>query len=121
MFLINIKSEIQEDIDCYYKRYISILHGKEKEKDALFYKVNNKNNFLAFIYTQNFCGGFCRDLFFDHLRCQHNKGMLSGVNPKDLGLTYWKADVLYDDVFDNYKKQIKETFDKYDKFKRFFL
>jgi len=121
LFLINIKSEIQEDIDCYYKRYIPILHGKEKEKDALFYKVNNKNNFLAFIYTQNFCGGFCRDLFFDHLRCQHNKGMLSGVNPKDLGLTYWKADVLYDDVFDNYKKQIKETFDKYDKFKRFFL
>lgn len=117
LFLINIQDK---DINCFYKRYTPILHGKEKENDALFYKVNDKNKFLAFVRTENFCGGFCRDLFFDHLRCQHNKGMLSGVNPQDLGLSHWKADTLYRGVFDNYKKQIRSTFEKYKKFSHYF-
>jgi len=117
LFLINIEDK---DINCFYKRYTPILHGKETEKEAVFYKANDKNKFSAFIHTQNFCGGFCRDLFFDNLRCQHNKGMLSGVNPQDLGLSYWKFDTLYRGVFDDYKKQIKETFDKYNKFRKFF-
>jgi len=119
LFLINIKGEDRKNIDCYYKRYTSILHKKTKEKDEAFYKVNNGNNFLAFIHTKNFCGGFCRDLFFDHLRCQHNKGMLSGVNPQDLGLTHWRLDILYSGVYDNYRKQIKTTLNKYKKFERF--
>jgi len=117
LFLINKKGE---DMNCFYKRYTSILHGKQEENRESFYEVNDKNDFLAFVHEKNFCGGFCRDLFFDHLRCQHSKGMLSGINPQDLGLSYWKADVLYKGVFDNYKKQIRETFGKYNKFKKFF-
>jgi len=117
LFVINIENE---KINCFYKRYTSILHGKQKENEAPFYKVNDDtSNFLAFIHTENFCGGFCRDLFLDSLRCQHNKGMLSGVNPQDLGLSHWKYDTLYKGVFDDYKKQIKETFDKYNRFRKF--
>jgi len=116
LFVINIENK---DINCFYKRYTPILHKKEKENEAKFYKVNDKNKFLGFIHEDNFCGGFCRDLFFDHLRCQHNKGMLSGINPKDLGLSYWKFDTLYRGVFDDYKKQIRETLDKYNKYKKF--
>lgn len=117
LFLINIKDK---DINCFYKRYTPILHGIETENEALFYKVDDKNKFLAFIHTENFCGGFCRDLFFDHLRCQHNKGMLSGIDPLDLGLSHWKEGVLYKGVFDDYKKQIRETFNKYQKYSKYF-
>lgn len=117
LFLINI---IDKGINCYYKRYTSILHGKQKENEAPFYEVNNGNKLLAFKPEKNFCGGFCRDLFFDHLRCQHNKGMLSGVDPQDLGLSHWKRDVLYKGVFDDYKKQIRETFNKYNEYSKFF-
>lgn len=109
-----------KDVDCYYKRYTPLLHNVEKESSAEFYKVNDGNKFLAFIHESNFCGGFCRDLFFDYLRCQHDKGMLSGVNPQDLGLSYWKFDALYKGVFDDYKKQIRETFDKYKKYQKYF-
>lgn len=118
LFLINIKGKDKKNIDCYYKRYTPILHGKIKESDEVFYKVNDENGFLAFIRLENFCGGFCRDLFFDHLRCQHNKGMLSGINPQDLGLTHWKKDVLYEGVYDNYKKQILETLNRYIKYEK---
>lgn len=117
LFLINIKGK---NINCYYRRYTPILHDLNKENEVSFYEVNEGNNFLAFIHTPTFCGGFCRDLFIDHLRCQHYKGMLSGVDPKDLGLSYWKADRLYKGVFDDYKKQIRETFDKYKKYSKFF-
>lgn len=116
LFVININNK---DINCFYKRYTPILHKKEKENEAKFYKVNDKNDFLAFVPEKNFCGGFCRDLFFDHLRCQHNKGMLSGINPEDLGLSHWKLDALYKGVFDNYRKQIRETLNKYNKYRKF--
>lgn len=120
VFLFLIKVEGGR-IGCYYKRYTSILHGKTKERNELFYKVNDDNKFIAFKYEngKDFCGGFCRDLFFDHLRCQHNKGMLSGINPQELGLTYWRSDTLYEGVYDNYKEKIKETIDRYNKFKKF--
>ena len=119
MFLLNINGKNKENIDCYYKRYTPIVHKKARENSEVFYKVNDKNEFLAFKHEKSFCGGFCRDLFFDHLRCQHNKGMLSGINPQDLGLTHWKADVLYEGVFDNYKEKIKDTLKKYKRFEKF--
>lgn len=119
LFLLNINGKNKENIGCYYKRYTPIVHKKAKENNEVFYKVNDKNEFLAFKHEKRFCGGFCRDLFFDHLRCQHNKGMLSGINPQDLGLTYWRADVLYEGVFDNYKEKIKDTLEKYKRFEKF--
>ena len=72
-------------------------------------------------FVNNNTGGFCRDLFIDHLRCQHNKGMLSGANPKDLGLNYYQKDVLYKGVFESYKDKIKSTFEMYKKFSKYFL
>lgn len=118
LFLVNIKGK---NMICFYRRYTPILHGKQEENGAPFYQVNDGSEFIALTPTPEGPGGFCRDLFIDHLRCQHNKGMLSGVDPEDLGLkNYYKKNVLYKDVFDNYEKQIKSTFEKYKKFSRYF-
>lgn len=120
LFFVNISGKNGEDIDCFYKRYTPVLHNTNDEEKEVFYKVNDKNNFFAFVRKKDFCGGFCRDLYMDHLRCQHNKGILSGINPQDLGLNYWNKDVLYKGVFDDYKEQIRETFCRYNKFKSLF-
>lgn len=113
LFLINIDGK---KINCFYKRYTAILHKNDKEKETPFYKANDENKFLAFKRTTNFCGGFCRDLFLDHLRCQHNKGMLSGIDPKDLGLCpHWRKDAIYKGVFDDYIDKIEETYNNYQK------
>lgn len=119
LFLVNVKDT---KLDCFYRRYTSILHQRLNQNEGSFYQVNNGNKFIAFRNKKGWPGGFCRDLFLDHLRCEHNKGMLSGVDPKDLGLTeHYIKDALYKGVFEDYKKQIQETFDKYKKFSKFFV
>lgn len=121
LFFVNIKGDNKGKIDCFYKRYTPILHNINDEEKEVFYKVNNEGEFLAFVPKKDFYGGFCRDLYIDHLRCQHNKGMLSGIDPKDLGLlNYWEKETLYKGVFDDYKEKIKETFYKYNRLKPLF-
>lgn len=119
LFLVKIQNNKP---DCFYKRYTPILHNKSKELDEKFYKVIGEEGFLAYKYKKDHerDGGFCRDLFIDHLRCQHNKGMLSGIDPKDIGLKYYQKDVPYKDVFDHYKDKIKKTFQKYKEFEQYF-
>lgn len=63
---------------------------------------------------------FVEICFFDYLRCQHKKGNISGVNPNDLGLKGWSRESLYKGVFDQYKKEIRETYNRYNIFKQFF-
>lgn len=99
----------------YYKRYTPILHKLQTVKNEPFYLVSARSGeFKAYVDGSDRTGGFCRDLFFDHLRCQHNKGLLSGIDPKDLGLKGWKKDVLYKKVYDQYLDKIMGTFSKYE-------
>lgn len=104
---------------AFYKRYTTVLHGIDTEESLPFYLANMDTKLQAYIYKER-TWGFCRDLFFDHLKCQHYRGMLSGVNPDDLGLSGWKQDALYKGVFDHYKERIKKTYAKYEKWKSFF-
>lgn len=104
---------------AFYKRYTTVLHGIDTEKSLPFYLANKDTMLQAYIYKIR-TWGFCRDLFFDHLKCQHYRGMLSGIDPKDLGLLGWKQDALYEGVFNHYKPKIKETYDKYKKWEKFF-
>ncbi len=115
LFLVNLK---KRNTECFYKRYTPILHGLNNESFEKFYKVNNGTEVFAFIGDR---GGFCRDLFIDHLRCQHYKGMLSGIDPHDIGLTGYDKDKLYQGVWDNYKTKIEETFKRYQQLSKFFL
>lgn len=102
------------DWKIYYKRYTPILHGLTDSTNEPFYQVTNDDcDFLAYVHGYDKTGGFCRDLFIDHLRCQHNKGLLSGIDPEDLGLRGWKNDVLYEKVYDQYLDKITGTFNKY--------
>lgn len=104
---------------AFYKRYTTILHEIKKERELPFYLANDDIGLRAYIYKEK-TWGFCRDLYFDHLRCQHFQGMLSGVDPNDLGLSGWKKDAIYEGVFDNYKEKINEAYVKYETWKKFF-
>jgi len=104
---------------AFYKRYTTILHGIDKEESLPFYLASAGTNLIAYIQKDR-TWGFCRDLFFDHLKCQHYRGMLSGIDPEDLGLSGWIQDALYSGVFDHYKGKIKETYARYEKWKNFF-
>ncbi|MBD3310965.1 MAG: DUF4365 domain-containing protein [Candidatus Magasanikbacteria bacterium] len=108
----------EKETRCYYRRYTSLLHKiDEPQKILPFYLVNEGNNFLAFAPNKEGEGGFCRDLYIDHVRCQHKKGLLTGIDPKNLGLTkHYKQDVLYKGVYEKYKLQIRKTFEEYKKF-----
>lgn len=110
LFLITTKDK---KLSCYYKRYTPILHDISKEKDEKFYLVNEEQQFLAYKEEKRQDGGFCRDLFIDHLRCRYTKGVLTGVDPKDLGLKYYSKNTIYQDVVKDYKNQIMETYKLY--------
>lgn len=116
VFLVDLKTS-----KIFYKRYTSILHGLIKHTEEPFYLVVQNNKFQAYVEGDKRTWGFCRDLFFDHLRCQCNKGILSGIDPNDLGLRGWPKETLYKGVFDQYKQQISSTYKKYQRFSRFFL
>jgi len=115
VFLVHMDGGIA---DCYYKRYTPILHSSAKPEEEYFYKVWKDAQFLALVKRPSYVGtgGFCRDLFFDHLRCEHNKGMLSGIDPAKLGLNGYKEDTLYEGVYNQYEPKIEETFRKYQRF-----
>lgn len=114
LFVIGFK---KGDPAVYYKRYTPILHQTSKEGDEGFFHVNEGSTFFAFKErSDSRTGGFCRDLYIDHLRCQYNKGMLSGVNPEDIGLKGWRKGDIYFDVANKYMEQIDRTFKAYQKF-----
>lgn len=115
LFLVDLKKG-----KIYYKRYTSIAHGLIKHTEEPFYLVTKNGNFQAYVQGEKHTWGFCRDLFFDHLRCQHNKGVLSGVDPNDLGLSGWTKEALYTGVFDQYKDKILVTYNRYRKWSKFF-
>ena len=115
VFLVDLNK-----LDIDYKRYASIVHGLVDHKNEPFYLVADNQGFKAYVEGDIHTWGFCRDLFFDHLRCQHKKGNLSGVNPRNLGLRGWEQEALYKGVFDQYKKEIRKTYNRYNRFKHLF-
>lgn len=117
IFLFVVTNEVNYKI--YYKRYTSILHGLVDDSKEPFYLVKTANtDFKAYVKNSHTVG-FCRDLFFDHLRCEHSKGMLSGINPKDLGLKGWKWDTLYIGVYDQYQDKILATYENYRRYEKY--
>lgn len=120
VFLVVIPENINRIL--YYKRYTPILHEQVEAKKEPFYSALKDDKFQAYVPGPERwpkTGGFCRDLFFDCLRCQHNKGLLSGVDPKSLGLEGWSKDVLYEGVYDEYMDKILSTLKEYKKYERF--
>ncbi|MFH1407470.1 MAG: DUF4365 domain-containing protein [Patescibacteria group bacterium] len=112
LFIVNPNNE-----RVFYKRYTAILHELDPDKTP-FYLATKAHKFQAYVTPKDKSqtGGFCRDLFFDHLRCQHKSGLLSGRDPADFGLKGWDSDVIYRGVYDDYTKEIKTTYDKYNKY-----
>ncbi|MFC1663333.1 DUF4365 domain-containing protein [Patescibacteria group bacterium] len=114
MFLIHFG---RSAANVYYKRYTPVLHNTAKEGEEYFYKVNNGNKFLAIIQRDDSrSGGFCRDLYIDHLRCQYNKGMLSGIDPRDLGLEGYRKGDIFSDIVSKYREKITQTLREYESF-----
>lgn len=112
LFLVHMNGAI---VNCYYKRYTPILHDSAKPTEENYFKVYENNLFLAFHERPGNLqtGGFGRDLFFDHLRCEHSKGMLSGIDPSDLGLEGYRNGDLYEGVYNKYVPIMKATYEKY--------
>ncbi len=115
VFLVDLKNS-----KIYFKRYTSIVHSLIKHTKEPFYLVTENGKFQAYVQGKEHTFGFCRDLFFDHLRCQHNKGILSGIDPNDLDLRGWTKEALYKGVFDQYKDKIRATYRRYQKWSKFF-
>lgn len=122
VFLVTVSKDMDKAL--YYKRYTPILHEKVKPKDEPFYLALSDTKFQAYVPgTKNWprTGGFCRDLFFDSLRCQHSKGLLSGVDPKSLGLEGWPKKALYRGVYDQYIDKILTTLNEYKKYEKYLI
>jgi len=119
LFLVKLADRPQ----VFYKRYTTIVHGIEKHNKVPFYLATEPINGKFQAHVNNGVsktGGFCRDLYVDHLRCQHSRGMLSGIDPKNLGLLGWSKDLMYEGVYDQYKPKMRKTFELYKKFSKLF-
>jgi len=70
-----------------------------------FFKVNDGNNFIAFVDTQNNTLGFTRDFYIDFMRCHYSKGNISYLNPRQIGLNqFCEKDAVFIDLFKEYEK-----------------
>jgi len=101
------------ELNCFYKRYTPILQGLSKQSEEYFYKVNDKQKFLAFAEENKKIKGFCRDLFIDYVRCNYNKGILIIMDPMNLGLREFKRDAIFIDLIEDYKKRVFNTYKIY--------
>lgn len=103
-----------ERLDCYYKRFTSILAGDTTPKEypyyVDFYKVNEGDAFLAFVCPGAF--GFARDLFIDHVRWCYYRGMIAYPDPHSLGLEQFAADSVFSDLLSSYEKQVCAAYDR---------
>lgn len=114
IFLFLIIEENKE-LNCFYKRYAPVLHGTSRQSKEFFYKVNDKQKFLAFADNNKKIKGFCRDLFVDYVRCNYNNGVLVIMDPMHLGLKEFKRNAIFIDLIKDYKRQVSETYKMYTK------
>lgn len=109
IFLFTI---IEKDnlFDCFYRRYTAPLTKREVASDRFYFKVNNKNSFLAFADENKRTKGFARDLYFDYLRCQYSKGAIIPISAEGMGLNGFPSNAVFKDLYNDYKDKIKEAY-----------
>ena len=112
LFAIHIDGEY---INCYYKRYTGILTKDMNTSDvdfySDFYKVNDRNSFIAFTDLSERKLGFARDLFIDCMRWNYCKGSIAYMNPRDIGLYQFpEENTIFPELFDDYRDKINLTY-----------
>lgn len=109
-------SKTGKTIDCFYKRFTTDLTRDEIDYENInfmtnFYKVNKHNEFLAFHDFKKKKGGFVRDLFIDHMRCNYSQGNIAYFNPRILGLNeFVEENAIFDQLFEEYEKELMKTY-----------
>jgi len=113
--------EIKDGFDIYYKRFTPALTTGKDGKEENFYKISKDGKFLAFAEKNAVGmkrGGFVRDLFIDHMRCNYKNGSLAYKNPRELGLDQFpEKDAVFGDLAKDYDNEIKKTADNLRKLK----
>ena len=114
-YLFAILSE-NEVLNCFYRRFTTVLTLEKEQQKQPFYKVNNNNKFIAFLDDENKTHGFARDLYIDYMRCNYNKGSIAYLNPRNIGLNQFldeeNGGVIFGTLFDDYKDKICATYKK---------
>jgi hypothetical protein len=101
---------VDDRLDCYYKRFTSVLTSTETQEQLVFYKANRGAKFRAFANDSN-QQGFARDLFIDYMRWAYYKGTIAYLNPRTLGLNQFpQENMVFDDLLGEYRQQVCETY-----------
>lgn len=115
LFAILLENESGNDVlNCYYKRFTSVITKQLSQDDEYFYKVNRgSNTFLAFGNIHKRSLGFARDLFIDYIRWNYYKGSITYLNPRTLGLLQFpEEEGIFGELFHDYYQQIIITYNK---------
>jgi hypothetical protein len=102
----------EDRLDCYYRRFTTVLTLDQPQEQLDFYKVNEGTRFLAFANEDRKIQGFARDLFIDLLRWTYYKGSITYPNPHKLGLEQFPTDGVFRDILCNYREQICVSYSK---------
>jgi hypothetical protein len=111
-------SDVQERMDCFYKRFTSELTKEELDRSKInffsdFYKVNKGDRFVAFADEDKKENGFARDLFIDYMRWVYYKGSIAYFDPNTIGLGQFAEDEkykIYKDLFEEYEVEIIKVY-----------
>jgi hypothetical protein len=98
-------------LNCFYKRFTSVLTTNRRQEEENFYKVNEGTTFLAFADQQSKRFGFARDLFIDLMRCSYYKGSISYISPRTIGLGQFpEEDAVFVDLLNEYHENVYSTY-----------
>lgn len=104
-------------LDCYYKRFTSVLTTAKTQDEEDFYQVNEGMTFRAFADHTAKTHGFARDLFVDLMRCYYSRGSISYISPRTIGLQQFpEENAVFQEVFNEYQQSICSTYEKTKKF-----
>ena len=105
--------ERDEQLDCYYKRFTSVLTSNDQQQDLDFYKANCGSRFIAFAREDEKMQGFARDLFIDYMRWAYFKGSIVYLNPRTLGLNQFEEEnTVFGDLLEMYREAVCNTYAK---------
>lgn len=106
-----------EVLDLYYKRFTVVLTMDQPQDQDPFYQANRGMRFIAFADEEDKRKGFARDLYIDLMRWQYYKGSIAYISPRKLGLLEFnEEDSAFNDLFNNYRKQVCSTYAKTKKY-----
>ena len=98
-------------MNCYYKRFTSVLTKGVSQNSESFYKANNGTAFNAFANPEKQIQGFARDLFIDVIRWSYFKGSITYLNPRSIGLKqFWESNAVFVDLLKDYRDQVFLTY-----------